>query len=34
VYSRTKEEHAKHLRIVLKTLEEPKLYVKFKKCYF
>ena len=34
VYSRTKEEHAEHLCIVLKTLEEHKLYAKFKKYYF
>jgi len=32
VYSRTKEEHVEHLRTVLKTLEEHKLYAKFKKC--
>ena len=34
VYSRTKEEHAEHLRIVLKALEDHKLYAKFKKCDF
>jgi len=34
VYSRLKEEHPKHLRIVLKTLKEHKLYAKFKKCNF
>ena len=34
VYSRTKEEHAEHLRIVLKALEKHKLYAKFKKCDF
>jgi len=34
VYSRTKEEHVEHLRTVLKTLEEHKLYAKFKKCDF
>jgi len=34
VYSRTKEEHMEHLRIVLKTLEEHKLCAKFKKCDF
>jgi len=34
VYSKTKEEHAKHLRTVLQTLEEHKLYAKFKKCDF
>ena len=34
VYSKTKEEHADHLRTVLKTLEEHKHYPKFKKCEF
>jgi len=34
VYSKLKEEHADHLRIVLKTLEEHKKYAKFKKCEF
>ena len=34
VYSRFREEHAKYLRIVLKTLEEHKVYAKFKKCDF
>jgi len=34
VYSKTKEEHADHLRIVLKTLEEHQLYAKLKKCEF
>jgi len=34
VYSRTKEEHDEHLRIVLKTLKEHKFYGKFKKCDF
>jgi len=34
VYSRTEEEHAEHLCTVLKTLEEHKLYTKFKKCDF
>ena len=29
VYPRMKEEHAEHLRIVMKTLEEYKLYAKF-----
>ena len=34
VYSKTREEHANHLRMVLKTLEEHKLYAKLKKCEF
>ena len=34
VYSRTREEHAKHLHMVQKTLEEHKSYAKFKKCDF
>jgi len=32
VFSRSKEEHVEHPRTVLKTLEEHKLYAKFKKC--
>jgi len=34
VYSKIREEHANHLRMVLKTLEEHKLYTKLKKCEF
>jgi hypothetical protein len=34
VYSKTKEEHKEHLRIVLQTLRKHKLYVKFDKCDF
>ena len=34
VYSRSKEEHEKHLRIVFQTLREHKLYAKFSKCEF
>ena len=34
VYSKSKEEHAEHLRIVLSTLMRHKLYAKFKKCDF
>nr|GEZ33465.1 putative reverse transcriptase domain-containing protein [Tanacetum cinerariifolium] len=34
VYSKTKEEHEEHLRIVLGTLRQKKLYMKFLKCEF
>jgi hypothetical protein len=34
IYSRTEEEHVEHLRIVLQTLREHKLYAKLKKCDF
>ncbi|KAL5647153.1 hypothetical protein ACJX0J_041508, partial [Zea mays] len=34
IYSKTKEEHAKHLRIVLTRLREHQLYAKFSKCAF
>ena len=34
IYSKNKEEHAHHLRIVLTRLREHKLYVKFSKCEF
>nr|GEY86938.1 reverse transcriptase [Tanacetum cinerariifolium] len=34
VYSKTKEEHEEHLRIVLGTLRQEKLYAKFPKCKF
>ncbi|XP_050233220.1 uncharacterized protein LOC126681708 [Mercurialis annua] len=34
IYSRTEEEHAHHLRIVLQTLREHQLYAKFSKCEF
>ncbi|KAJ4745738.1 polyprotein [Rhynchospora pubera] len=34
IYSRSIEEHAKHLRIVLSRLRECKLYGKFSKCDF
>jgi hypothetical protein len=34
IYSKTKEEHSKHIRIVLQTLREHKLYAKLKKCDF
>ncbi|KAJ9542555.1 hypothetical protein OSB04_029061 [Centaurea solstitialis] len=34
VYSKTKEEHEVHLREVLETLRQEKLYAKFSKCAF
>ena len=34
IYSRTKEDHGKHLRLVLEKLREEKLYAKFSKCEF
>jgi hypothetical protein len=34
IYSKNKEEHAEHLRIVLQRLREHKLYAKFSKCEF
>ena len=34
VYSKTKEDHAKHLSVVLQTLREHQLYAKFSKCEF
>ena len=34
VYSKSKKEHEKHLRIVLEMLREKKLYAKFSKCEF
>ncbi|XP_021732982.1 uncharacterized protein LOC110699774 [Chenopodium quinoa] len=34
VYSKNKEEHVEHLRAVLQTLRENKLYTKFSKCEF
>ena len=34
VYSKTKEDHVRHLRIVLQRLREEKLYAKFSKCEF
>ncbi|PNX73285.1 retrotransposon-related protein [Trifolium pratense] len=34
VYSKSEEEHEEHLRIVLQTLKEKKLYAKLTKCEF
>jgi len=34
VYSKSKEDHTEHLRVVLKTLANHRLYVKLKKCDF
>ena len=34
VYSKSEEDHERHLRIVLRTLWEHKLYAKFSKCEF
>nr|GEZ06476.1 putative reverse transcriptase domain-containing protein [Tanacetum cinerariifolium] len=34
IYSRNKEEHANHLRIILELLKKDKLYAKFSKCDF
>ncbi|GJR16995.1 putative reverse transcriptase domain-containing protein [Tanacetum coccineum] len=34
IYSRNKEEHANHLRIILELLKKKKLYAKFSKCNF
>ena len=34
IFSKSKEEHAEHLRIVLQILRENQLYAKFNKCEF
>ncbi len=34
VYSKSTEEHEQHLRVVLQTLRQEKLYAKFSKCQF
>lgn len=34
IYSKTEEEHAQHLEIVLQILRKHKLYAKLKKCDF
>ncbi|GKE51829.1 putative nucleotidyltransferase, ribonuclease H [Tanacetum coccineum] len=34
IYSKSKEEHEVHLRLVLELLKKEKLYAKFSKCEF
>lgn len=34
IYSKSQEEHAEHLRLVLETLRKERLYAKFSKCEF
>ena len=34
VYSKTREDHEQHLRLVLQTLKDHQLYAKFNKCEF
>ncbi|KAA0046181.1 pol protein [Cucumis melo var. makuwa] len=34
IYSKTEAEHEEHLRMVLQTLRDNKLYAKFSKCEF
>ena len=34
VFSQTKEEHLRHLKMVLKKLRQEKLLINLKKCYF
>jgi hypothetical protein len=34
IFSKTEEEHEKHLRLVLDKLRSNKLYAKFSKCEF
>ncbi|KAD3336884.1 hypothetical protein E3N88_32403 [Mikania micrantha] len=34
IYSKTKEEHEKHLKLVLEILREERMYAKFSKCEF
>ena len=34
IYSRSEEEHANHLRLVLEILQKERLYAKFSKCKF
>ena len=34
IYSKSKEDHDGHLRVILQTLREHQLYAKFRKCEF
>ena len=34
IYSKTKEDHEDHLRVILQTLRDHQLYAKFSKCEF
>ena len=34
IYSKSEEDHGDHLRVILQTLREHQLYVKFNKCEF
>ena len=34
IYSRSEEEYASHLRVVLQTLKDRQLFAKFSKCEF
>ncbi|GKC94759.1 putative reverse transcriptase domain-containing protein [Tanacetum coccineum] len=34
IYSKSKEEHAKHLKLILELLKKEELYAKFSKCEF
>ena len=34
IYSKSEEDHVRHLRLVLQTLRDQKLYAKFSKCEF
>jgi hypothetical protein len=34
IYSKTKEDHANHIRVVLQRLRDHRLYAKFSKCEF
>lgn len=34
IYSKSKEEHGKHIKVLLQMLREKKLYAKLSKCEF